>query len=146
MSRKISLKNNLIISTITTFIVPYIFLYAIYIQLNGEISPGGGFQAGVIFASGFIAINLIYGRDYISRYLSTNALIFISSLGVLIYSSTGIISLIFNDNYLNYYSLASDKFIAQNMGIFIIELGIGLTVASTMYLIYSQFDNIHNNG
>ena len=44
------LKEFKIIKTIIPFIIPYIILYAIYIQLNGEVSPGGGFQAGVIFA------------------------------------------------------------------------------------------------
>ena len=54
------LKDFIITKTIITFIIPYILLYAIYIQLNGEISPGGGFQAGVIFASAIVAYDLLF--------------------------------------------------------------------------------------
>lgn len=130
------LKDFLIIKNVTLFILPYICLYGFYIQLNGEVSPGGGFQAGVIFASAIIGFDLIYGKTLTSEYFSTNLLIIIATLGVLIYAGTGLVSLIFNDNYLNYYSLASDKHFAQSIGIFTIEIGVGLTVASIMCLIY----------
>ncbi|MCZ6886835.1 MAG: DUF4040 domain-containing protein [Rickettsia endosymbiont of Ixodes persulcatus] len=133
-----------IIKYITSFIIPYIILYSIYIQLNGESSPGGGFQAGVIFASSFIAYDLVYGNRKLNRYFSPNVLIYIAILGVAIYAIVGTISLFFNDNYLNYYSLTNfinDKLLAQHIGIFIVEIGIGLTVAAIMYLIYNLFNH-----
>ena len=37
------LRNHPIIKSVTLFILPYIVLYALYIQINGEVSPGGGF-------------------------------------------------------------------------------------------------------
>ena len=55
------LKYFSVLKTVVSFIIPYLILYAIYIQLNGEVSPGGGFQAGVIFASGIIAFDLLNG-------------------------------------------------------------------------------------
>lgn len=135
------LKNFIILKKIILFIIPYIILYAIYIQLNGETSPGGGFQAGVIFASGIIALDLIKGQKETKKFFSTKALCICGVLGVLIYATTGIISFFFDDNYLNYYSIAktpvtSNLLKAQHIGIFSIELGVGLTVASIMYLIY----------
>ncbi len=132
------LKNYPIISNVTLFALPYIFLYSLYIQINGEVSPGGGFQAGVIFASSLIGFDLVYG-DSKKQYFSTDSLLFIATLGVIIYASVGVISLLCNDNYLNYYSLANftiDKLSTQHAGIFIIEIGIGLSVAAIMYLIY----------
>lgn len=131
-----SLKDFLIIRTLTLFILPYIFLYSLYIQINGEISPGGGFQAGVIFAAAIIGFDLINGRLQTLQHLSINLLMIASVLGVLIYAGTGIISFIFDDNYLNYYSLATDKHLGQTIGIFSIEIGVGLTVAAVMCLIY----------
>ncbi|HJD59394.1 MAG TPA: hypothetical protein LFW20_01770 [Rickettsia endosymbiont of Omalisus fontisbellaquei] len=136
----IILKAYPIIKYITSFIIPYIILYSIYIQLNGESSPGGGFQAGVIFASSLIAYDLIYGK----QYFQTNILISVAVLGVSIYAIVGTISLFFNDNYLNYYSLTSfinDKLLAQHISIVIVEIGIGLTVAAIMYLIYNVFNS-----
>ncbi|HJD64824.1 MAG TPA: DUF4040 domain-containing protein [Rickettsia endosymbiont of Diachasma alloeum] len=138
------LKEYKIINTISIFIVPYIILYSLYIQLNGEASPGGGFQAGVIFAASLIAYDLVYGSQKLNRYFSVNTLITIAALGVMIYGFTGVISLFFNDNYLNYYSLTNfvnDRLTAQHIGIFAVEIGIGLTVSAIMYSIYNSFNN-----
>ncbi|WP_218460057.1 DUF4040 domain-containing protein [Rickettsia sp. TH2014] len=138
------LKAYPIIKYITSFIIPYIILYSIYIQLNGESSPGGGFQAGVIFASALIAYDLVYGNRKLSRYFPPNVLISIAVLGVAIYAIVGTISLFFNDNYLNYYTLTNfidDKLLAQHIAIVIVEIGIGLTVSAIMYLIYNVFNN-----
>lgn len=134
---------TIIIKYITSFIIPFIILYSVYIQLNGESSPGGGFQAGVIFASSLIAYDLVYGSQKLNRYFPPNMLICIAVLGVGIYATVGMISLFFNDNYLNYYSLTNfinDKLLAQHIAIVIVEIGIGLTVAAIMYLIYNLFN------
>ncbi len=133
------LKHILILQKVTLFILPYIFFYSFYIQINGELSPGGGFQAGAIFASALIGFELITERAIFEKYFSINLLVFIATLGALIYLSTGLISLIFASNFLDYYALLSDKLSAQNLGIFIVEIGVGLTVASVMCLIYCSF-------
>jgi multicomponent Na+:H+ antiporter subunit B len=131
------LKNFVIIKHITLFILPYIFLYALYIQINGEASSGGGFQAGTIFASTIIGFDLVHGQFKLRQYFSIDLLVSIATIGVLIYALTGMVSILFDDNYLNYYSLAHDKLLAQHIGISIIEIGVGLCVASVMCLIYS---------
>lgn len=131
------LKDFIILKTIISFIIPYALLYAFYIQINGEVSPGGGFQAGVIFASGVIAFDLLYGIKQTQQLLTTEILTTGGVIGVMIYAGTGVISLIFNDNYLNYSSISSNSITGQHTGIFMIELGVGLTVASVMCLIYS---------
>ena len=68
------LKEFKVIKTIIPFITPYIILYAIYIQLNGEVSPGGGFQAGVIFATGLISYDLVFGKYMLQKHFSINEL------------------------------------------------------------------------
>lgn len=159
------LKSFVILKTVISFIISYIILYAIYIQLNGEASPGGGFQAGVIFASGIIGFDLIGGGrhprpgDRHPEFISVSQraeemellpheiplcvrddikpLIICGVLGVLLYASTGLISFFSDDNYLNYDSIFSgNHLMGQHIGIFFIELGVGLTVASIMCLIY----------
>ena len=131
------LKNFIVIKLILSFIIPYITLYAIYIQLNGEVSPGGGFQAGVIFATAIIGYELVFGKENFLRFISIKTLLICSVLGVSLYAGTGIISLILDDNYLNYNSLQSDPIAGQHLGIFLIEIGVGLTVSSVMCLIYT---------
>ena len=45
-------------------LAPFIVLFALYVQFHGDFGPGGGFQAGVIFASAFILFALIYGIEH----------------------------------------------------------------------------------
>ena len=47
--------------------------------------------------------------------------------------------------YLDYNILSSDPVAGQHLGIFLIELGVGITVASTMLAIYQCF-NAHQSG
>jgi multicomponent Na+:H+ antiporter subunit B len=126
-----------IIKIILPFIVPYIILYAIYIQLNGEVSPGGGFQAGVIFATGIIAYDLVFGQEALKKHFSIKGLTICGILGFFIYAATGVVSLIRGAEFLNYRSLLKDSITGQHLGIFMIEIGVGLTVSSIMCLIYS---------
>jgi multicomponent Na+:H+ antiporter subunit B len=126
--------NNPILKTITNFVAPFILLFALYIQVNGEISPGGGFQAGAIFASLIIALDLAKGFDFNIR-----ALITLSAIGILIYIAPGIVSLLMGKNFLNYYALADGSIMGQKIGIFIIEIGVGMAVASTLSVIYACF-------
>lgn len=118
--------------------IPYIILYSIYIQLNGEVSPGGGFQAGVIFASGLIAFDLLYGVKALNNQITPKTLIVGGIIGILIYAGTGLVSLFFETNYLNYSILASTQKAGQHLGIFLVEIGVGVTVTSIMCLIYSE--------
>ena len=128
------MSRNPILQTITDFITPFILLFALYVQVNGEVSPGGGFQAGALFASLMIALDLAKGFHFNMR-----ALITLSSIGILIYTMPGIVSLIMGKNFLNYYAISSGAVIGQQIGIFIIEVGVGITVASTMSLVYACF-------
>ena len=131
------LKEFSVIRIILPFIIPYIILYAIYIQLNGEVSPGGGFQAGVIFATGIIAYDLVFGQEALKKCFSIKSLTTCGILGFFIYAVTGVVSLIRGAEFLNYSSLLNDDITGQHLGIFMIEIGIGLTVSSIMCLIYS---------
>jgi len=43
------------------FLIPFILLFALYVQFHGDYGPGGGFQAGVIFAAAFVLHALVFG-------------------------------------------------------------------------------------
>ncbi len=44
---------------VSRFILPFVLLFGVYIVLNGDLSPGGGFQGGVVLASSFILLYFI---------------------------------------------------------------------------------------
>lgn len=131
--------DNIILRVIAKTLIPVIILYALYVQFHGDYSPGGGFQAGVIFSSAGLLYSLVFGLDSAAKVLPDKALIAAACLGVLIYAGTGAASLFFGGEFLNYSVLASTPLQGQHIGIIIIELGVGLTVAAVMLLIFFTF-------
>jgi multicomponent Na+:H+ antiporter subunit B len=63
----------------------------------------------------------------------------LSASGVLLYAGVGIETLLLGGNYLDYDFLAHEPTHGQHLGIFLVELGVGVTVASTMLLLYYAF-------
>ncbi len=61
------------------------------------------------------------------------------AFGVLIVGGTAVASLLLGGNYLDYSVLAAETAKGQHLGIFIVEFGVGLTVASVMIVIFFAF-------
>ena len=108
-------------------------------QFHGDYGPGGGFQAGVIFAAGLIVHTLLFGVASTARAVPPSLLRALAALGVLIYAGTGTASLLLGGNFLDYDVLAADPVAGQHLGILLVELGVGLTVAAVMLLIFFTF-------
>jgi len=135
-----------ILRVCTKIIVSPIILFGLYVQFHGDYGPGGGFQAGVIVAAGFILHSLIFGLSEGRRLISQNLNVIIMSLGVLLYGGTGLISVYLNSEYLNYSVLAHDHKHGQHLGILLIEFGVGLTVAGVMLILFHLFSSWKGEG
>ncbi len=133
------MSHNLILRIISKFLIPLIILFAFYVQFHGDFGPGGGFQAGVIFSVAFILYTLVFGLDSAEKIITPVVLRILASLGVVIYAGTGVASLLLGANYLDYDVLGKTPVAGQHVGILVIELGVGITVASVMILIFYSF-------
>lgn len=133
------MKHNLILKVVSKFLIPLIFLFALYVQFHGDFGPGGGFQAGVIFSAGIILYALVFGVDSAKKVISPYILRVLASLGVLIYAGTGVATLLLGGNYLEYGVLASSQVAGQHLGILVIELGVGITVMAVMLIMFFAF-------
>ena len=133
------MEHHLVLRVVARLLIPLIMLFALYVQFHGDYGPGGGFQAGVIFAVGFILYGLIYGVDKLREVIHPGFVRSLAALGVLIYAGVGIAGLLSGGEFLNYSILAKDTVFGQHLGIMLIELGVGLTVASTMTILFYAF-------
>lgn len=131
--------DHLILRIVSKFLIPVILLFAFYVQFHGELGPGGGFQAGVIAASALIVHMLVFGLDATRKIAPVGTLRALAALGGLIYGGTGVASLLLGANFLDYSVLGTSPVAGQHVGIIVIELGVGLTVASTMVLLSFLF-------
>jgi multicomponent Na+:H+ antiporter subunit B len=120
-------------------LIPAILLFALYVQFHGDFGPGGGFQAGVIFASAFILYALLFGVAKARRVAPPSLVRVTLASGVLLYAGTGVAGLLLGGNYLDYSVLAHDPVHGQHLGIMLIEFGVGTTVASAMITIFFIF-------
>lgn len=134
-----NLHHHTILHVISKILVPLILLYALYVQFHGDYSPGGGFQAGVIFATAFILYTMIYGLQAVYQIISPKILYWVMAFGVLLYAGTGVASLVLGGNYLDYDVLAHDPVHGQHIGIILVELGVGICVAAVMMSVFFNF-------
>jgi multicomponent Na+:H+ antiporter subunit B len=129
-----------ILRVVAKLLIPYILLFALYVQFHGDYGPGGGFQAGVIFAAAFILYALVFGLASARRVARPGVIEFLVALGVLIYAGTGIAAMLGGGNFLDYDALDHhDPVHGQHLGILLVELGVGITVAATMIAIFFSF-------
>ena len=133
------MKLDLLLRQVVKFIIPFMVLFALYVQFHGEYGPGGGFQAGVIIAGALILYALIYGLDEAERVVPRKLVEFLVPLGVLIFAGTGAVCMILGGNFLDYGVLSADPPSGRLLGIFLVEIGVLVTVASAMVALFYAF-------
>ena len=133
------MRRHFVLRVITKLLTPFVLLFALYVQFHGDFGPGGGFQAGVIFGAGFILYVLVYGIESAQRVAPAGALRLLISAGLLLYIGVGYAALVLGGNFLDYGVLAHEPAHGQHLGIFLVELGVGVTVAATMVTVFFNF-------
>jgi multicomponent Na+:H+ antiporter subunit B len=129
-----------ILRVIAKMLIPYLLLFALYVQFHGDYGPGGGFQAGVIFSAAFILYALVFGLNSARRVARPVVLEGLLALGLLVYAGTGVATMLRGGNFLDYGALNHhDPVHGQHLGILLVELGVGITVAAVMISIFFAF-------
>jgi len=133
------MRRNPVVKEMSDLLIPAIVLFGLYVQFHGDFGPGGGFQAGVIIAAGVILYALVYGLERTRSLVPPNAVRILSAMGLLLFAGVGFAAMLLGGEYLNYDALHADKIHAQHIGIILIELGVGTTVASVMISVFYAF-------
>ena len=133
------MQHHLVLRITAKILFAPILLFALYVQFHGDYGPGGGFQAGLIFASALILQGLLFDIAATRRFLSDATLARGAALGVLLYAGTGAASLLLGGNFLDYDLLLPSPVAGQHLGIILVEAGVGITVASVVVLTFRAF-------
>jgi multicomponent Na+:H+ antiporter subunit B len=129
--------RKIILRVVSKYFIPMILLFALYVQFHGDFGPGGGFQAGVIFAAGYILYGLIFGLAAMRKMAPPRVIEIGCALGLMLYAGVGLATMLLGGNYLDYDVLNSHSPIhGQHLGILLVELGVGITVTCTMIAIF----------
>ena len=131
---------DLIVKTTCRLIIPFIQIFALYVIAHGHHSPGGGFQGGVILGASMILFAIAFNLRSAIKRMGERLTASLCALGVLIYASTGALSMLYKTNYLDYSALANilgvDPVSARSHGILIVEIGVGIAVMAVMVVLY----------
>ena len=163
------MREKIVLRVVSKGLIPLILLFALYVQFHGDFGPGGGFQAGVIFGAGFILHGIIFGLDAIQKVVPPKVVEIGTAAGVLLYGGVGIAGLLLDGNFLDYnvllhhaghavaaaghaageaHAVADAGVVSgqgtinghgQHLGILLVELGVGITVTSSMTAIFYYF-------
>ena len=134
--------HHVILRVTAKFLIPIITLYAFYVQFHGDYSPGGGFQAGVIFAVGIILYALIFGVVDALTLVPAIFARYLALFGFLLYGSVGVVAMLNGGLFLDYDFLVAEGpegHWGQPIGIIVIELGVLFAVAGSMLTIFYSF-------
>jgi multicomponent Na+:H+ antiporter subunit B len=133
------MSSDIILRVIAKLLMPFMLVFALYVQFHGDFGPGGGFQAGVIAAAAIVFYAIIFGlaegQRLVPEWVVEKAL----AAGVLLYAGTGLAGILLGGNYLDYFVLAADPVHGQHRGIFWVELGVALTVSGVMLKLFYMF-------
>jgi multicomponent Na+:H+ antiporter subunit B len=133
------MRGDLVLRVLAKLLIPFILLFALYVQFHGDYGPGGGFQAGVITAAAVIFYALIYGLQDARALVPEPIVESMMALGVLIYGSVGLAGLFLGGNFLDYFVLDKNAIAGQHRGIFWVEVGVAITVCGVMLKVFYMF-------
>lgn len=141
---EIKAQSNVMLQSASKFLFPIITLYGIYVMSYGHLSPGGGFQGGVIIASGVLLLLISHKSFEVPHTL----IVALETLAGVAYVLIGLIGLFTMDLFLGNF-LPNDM---SNMGMLlsggiipVIYIIVGIKVGSEMSMIVQNLIQRESN-
>ncbi len=133
-------RRDIILSVISKLAIPVIFLYGIYVILNGHISPGGGFSGGTIIGAGLMLYLSSYGTNQVSRLVNYDRYKNITFYSLMFYALAKGYSFFYGANHLDTGIPHGIPGAILSGGLILpLNIAVGLVVGLTMYGFYSLF-------
>ena len=130
-------KASLIVKIITRKLFPFILLYGCYLISHGHLSPGGGFQGGVIFGSALILLGLVEGIKLTEKRFREDLLSLVKNIGMVLFISFGFIGIFFGYYFLSDFLPRGEVGTVPSAGlILLLNLTIGLMVGTGIAVIF----------
>lgn len=138
--RRFEPKNDVILQKVAFIIVPIIFMFGIYVILNGHLSPGGGFSGGAMIGAGMILYLSAYGFQKTQRFFNEKIYLRVKVTALCLYGVIMIYYFYTGANGIpNHIPLGTPGNILSSGMILPINIFVGSEVACTMYAFYALF-------
>ena len=145
LDHEVEAEPDLIVTHTVRLIVPVIQIFAFYVLAHGHVSPGGGFQGGVLMGASFILVALSWDLDEALARFSLNRCMTVAALGILIYAGIGLLPIALGGEFLDYAELHKVLPVSPEMARYHamlgVEIGVGFTVAAIMFALYANLSS-----
>jgi multicomponent Na+:H+ antiporter subunit B len=89
-------QSNFMLQTASKYLFPVILLFGVYIMVYGHLSPGGGFQGGVVIASGVVLLLISHNTFEVSH----RVIVALETLAGVSYVIIGLMGVVILDTFL----------------------------------------------
>ncbi|MCL0088964.1 sodium:proton antiporter [Dehalococcoidia bacterium] len=120
--------TTVVIQTIARVVVPFLQLFGLYIIVHGPVSPGGGFQGGVIVGASMILLALSYDLSSAETKVSHKVRIAMDSTGALLFAGMGLLCLLVGGVFLEYGIIPLPMAPAEVRGLMILLVGVAIGI------------------
>ena len=142
---EVTVEPDLIVTNTVRLVVPVIQIFSFYVLAHGHVSPGGGFQGGVLMGASFILIALSWDLEKALARFSLNRCMGVAALGILIYAGIGLLSMVQGGEFLDYAELEKVLPVSREMARYHamlgVEIGVGCTVTAIMFALYANLSS-----
>jgi multicomponent Na+:H+ antiporter subunit B len=130
-------RNSLIVRTVVEKAMPFILMYGLYVILHGEVSPGGGFQGGVVIGTAYILYTLVFGLEEGQHQAPPRYITLANTVGPLLFVTAGLWGVVTGYTFLankvvNLTPHGELGTMFGSLSLLLINLGIGLAVSSVI--------------
>ncbi len=130
------MKMSTVVRKSSKIISPFLFTYGAYLIIYGHLSPGGGFQGGVILAVGIILLLTSHGYRLVHRTFREKLVKVVESTAALGIVLLGISGLIFQAFFYNYLSGGTLGTISSGGTIVFFNILVGLKIGTGFTIIF----------
>jgi multicomponent Na+:H+ antiporter subunit B len=132
--------ENRLLKTAVDILFPLIILFGFYIIIHGHLTPGGGFQGGVIIASAFLLMFLAKHNDFTLNHKIISIAEALSGAGFILLGFLGV--LLIDRFFGNFLPLGRVKTLFSGGVIPLIYIFVGVKVSAEMTALIDYFIRI----
>ena len=129
--------SSKIIKTIAQKLFPFIVLFGFYLISHGHLSPGGGFQGGVVLSTAIILLALSHSIEQTEKKFKSRWLNMLEKLGILTLIFLGFLGIFLGHSFLsNFLPLGKPGQIASGGLMLLFNIAIGIKIAAGVSVIF----------
>lgn len=129
-----------ILRTVCFVLLPGILIFGIYILLNGQNGPGGGFSGGTVMGTALIIFAEAFGWKTVDKFFSKKRLMIITFISLGFYAfAKGYVFFTGSNHMENIIPKGTPGAILSGGLILPLDIAVGMVVACTMFGFYSLF-------